>query len=203
MRTSISLASFLSGNLPICAILLVSVVFKYFSAEKVLVPLIFAGCYTVICLISTGILLYTLKSAIKELEIKNGGNYGRIQNIKIQNIFSSGTMTYYILPFISFAAGDDLLKNEIILFILILILGKLYVQERMIIYTPILGLVGYIVLAGRLLDSGHKELGETLLLIKNPNQLVLGPREEYDIIYKRVSDYAIMGIIDLHHQNEP
>jgi len=135
--------------------------------------------------------------------MKNGGTYGRIQNIKIQNIFSSGTMTYYILPFISFAAGDDLLKNEIILFILILILGKLYVQERMIIYTPILGLVGYIVLAGRLLDPSHKELGETLLLIKNPNQLVLGPREEYDIIYKRVSDYAIMGIIDLHHQNEP
>lgn len=58
------------------------------------------------------------------------------------------------------------MKNEIILFILILILGKLYVQERMIIYTPILGLVGYIVLAGRLKDSSHNDLGETLFLIK-------------------------------------
>ena len=72
----------------------------------------------------------------------------------------------------------------------------------MIIYTPILGLVGYIVLAGRLKDSSHNDLGETLFLIKNPNQLVLGPLQEYDIIYKRISDYAIIGIIELNYQTE-
>ena len=202
MRTLFSWASFLSGNLPICAILLVSVAFKYFSPEGVIIPLILAGGYILICLISTGILLYFLQCTITQLKMKNGGTYGRLYNLKIQNIFSSGTMTYYILPFISFAAGDDLLKNEIILFILILILGKLYVQERMIIYTPILGLVGYIVLAGRLKDSSHNDLGETLFLIKNPNQLVLGPLQEYDIIYKRISDYAIIGIIELNYQTE-
>lgn len=94
MRTLFSWASFLSGNLPICAILLVSVAFKYFSAEGVIIPLILAGGYILICLISTGILLYFLQCTITQLKMKNGGTYGQLYNLKIQNIFSSGTMTY-------------------------------------------------------------------------------------------------------------
>jgi uncharacterized protein YxeA len=190
--------SFLSGNLPICIILTVSVLYKFVVSDvtenKLLLPAAISIVYFLLCIFCAIFLLKNINSEIQQMNSGNGGTPGMISKVKIQNIFSSGAMTYYILPFISFAAGDDLLKNEVILFILIAILGLLYVRERMIIYTPVLGVFNYIVFSAHLYTDDKKDLGETLVLMRHPDCMILGPLQEYRIIYKRIGDFSILGV---------
>lgn len=198
MRTLFSWMSFLSGNLPICIILTVSVLYKFVVSDvtenKLLLPAAISIVYFLLCIFCAIFLLKNINSEIQQMNSGNGGTPGMISKVKIQNIFSSGAMTYYILPFISFAAGDDLLKNEVILFILIAILGLLYVRERMIIYTPVLGVFNYIVFSAHLYTDDKKDLGETLVLMRHPDCMILGPLQEYRIIYKRIGDFSILGV---------
>lgn len=197
MRASISWMSFLSGNLPICLILIVTLIHKYIITNNFLcIPTMIAIFYFGVCFLSAKFLLTHISEEFNRLKERNGGVYGKMCKIRIHNIFSSGAMTYYILPFISFAAGDDILKNEIILFILIFIFGILYVRERMIIYTPILGLCGYIVLSANLKDIQNNEIGETLILMKRTRNLMLGPIQEYDIVYKRIGGVSALVLIE-------
>lgn len=64
-----------------------------------------------------------------------------VSNIKRKDIFASGAISYYVLPFISFVTGGR--NGVIILIILTCLLMWIFNNNRMFLYTPLIDLLGY------------------------------------------------------------
>lgn len=179
--------SYLSGNLPISLVYFISVLFdmipvyapawiQSFWTLRPENPLSLTLLYTEMTLS----VIYLFISSYSTLKIYNefkdkfmqldqGINCSQytITDIKTKTIFSSGTITYYILPLAAFAGSDNNIKGAVILLLFCFIFGIIYVRERLTAYTPILALLGYTMLSCKIqgLQKSTKPQS-TMLLIR-------------------------------------
>ncbi len=152
----LSLTAFFSGCLPISCITL----FTNLDNEIILIKY-FSFSFFAITAFATVYFAYWLHN--------NNNTHNsiivKIINIKRKNLFSTGAMTYYIVPFISFIPGDNI-KTLYILIVLLGLFAILFITNRMALYTPIIDLCGYKILECDIkLDSG--KLLHSDIIIKN------------------------------------
>lgn len=97
----------------------------------------------------------------------------KIEGLRRVNIFSSGAVSYYTLPFISFV-GDNL-QSAVILSVLVVILLIMFNNNMMFMYTPFLDFCGYKVLAGNIIfptgENGKGETRRAYIVVKTDNRL--------------------------------
>lgn len=173
--------SYISGNTPIALILLFNVGYDNIGYavigkwEEVHFPEIFlAAILVIITSFSSYFMIKYFNDSINRLKNGNGGEAATVSDLQVEKIFSSGAITYYILPFASFIVGDDIIKNLAALFILGVIFGQIYVKERMTIYSPILCLFGYVVFSCDRKFEKQKSKRRIKVLVKNPESIVTG-----------------------------
>lgn len=135
--------SYLSGNFIIAIIFFISNSWDFYNNKGNFYVFLLSGTLLIVTILAAIYIIRTFNHRIKQLSLGRRGTEVQIDNLKIKGLFSTGAMTYYILPFASFATGDDEVKNAIALFILIFFFGLIYVHNKMILYTPVLGLYGY------------------------------------------------------------
>ena len=92
-----------------------------------------------------------------------------ISDIKRVDMFSSGAISYYILPFISFIGND--VQNAITLFIVIILLLIIFNNNMMFMYTPILDCLGYKVLECRICNPDGSGSQKAKVVVKTDNGL--------------------------------
>lgn len=97
----------------------------------------------------------------------------KIENLRRVNIFSSGAVSYYTLPFISFV-GDSL-QSAVILSVLVVILLIIFNNNMMFMYTPFLDFCGYKVLDGNIIfptgENGKENIRLAHIVVKTDNKL--------------------------------
>lgn len=152
----LSLAAFFSGCLPIA---LINGFLNW--NNNILIIRYFSWLFCSIAIVAT---LYFLSWLKKNNNVKNS-DLIIIENIKRKNIFSTGAMSYYIVPFVSFIPGEDL-KTFYILVTLIIMFAWLYVSNRMALYTPIIDFSGYKILEATISNGSEKKIRADVL-IKN------------------------------------
>jgi hypothetical protein len=195
MSIPYTVLSYLSGNVIIAFIFLISNVWDVFCHKGEIWVLTYSIILLLITTIATIILIRHVKRILEHLSDGNGGNHILLAEIKQKNIFSTGVMSYYVLPFASFVSGDDVVKNCILLTILLIVFGLIYVRERMILYTPIFSMMGYMVITGIITDTtGKKKIGGKDVLIKSPNNLILG--DSYNATVQAFTDTTNIGFIE-------
>lgn len=204
--------SYLSGNLPISLVYFISVLFdmipvyapawiQSFWTLRPENPLSPPLLYTEMAL-SVIYLFISSYSTLKTynefkdkfMQLDQGINCSQytITDIRTKTIFSSGTITYYILPLAAFAGSDNNIKGAVILLLFCFIFGIIYVRERLTAYTPILALLGYTMLSCKL--QGLKKSAKpesTMLLIKSSEHFVYGG--SYRILAFPITDSILIG----------
>lgn len=204
--------SYLSGNLPISLVYFISVLFdmipvyapawiQSFWTLRPENPLSLTLLYTEMTLS----VIYLFISSYSTLKIYNefkdkfmqldqGINCSQytITDIKTKTIFSSGTITYYILPLAAFAGSDNNIKGAVILLLFCFIFGIIYVRERLTAYTPILALLGYTMLSCKIqgLQKSTKPQS-AMLLIRNSEHFVYGG--SYRIMAISITESVLIG----------
>ena len=101
-------------------------------------------------------------------------------------------MSYYVLPFAAFAAGDDLMKITTILIVLTVLFGFSFVKERMNLYTPILSYGGYLLLSCNIHNKSNHISG-MLVLTKASKKLIFG--NSYRVVLQRINDSTAIALI--------
>jgi cell division protein FtsL len=189
--------SYLSGNIIISLIFFISVEWDFYNhpitTQIEWYVQIVATLFLLLTILSTYEILYYFNNKIKNLSQGNGGKTVKIFNLKMKNIFSTSAMSYYIIPFSSFAAGDDNIKNLIALTILVVIFGIIYVKERMILYTPILILFGYMVFSCTIKDENGNSM-EKDILVKRHKEIILGG--SYSAVIQDLNDTTLVAFIN-------
>ena len=85
-----------------------------------------------------------------------------ISKLKRKDTFTSGAISYYILPFISFLGND--LDSMLTLLIVIIFLMVIFHNNMMFMYTPVLDFMGCKVLDGELSCRGESPFQATILI---------------------------------------
>lgn len=204
--------SYLSGNLPISLVYFISVLFDMIPVyaptwiqsfwtlqpDNPLSPILLyieitlSLIYLIITLYSTLKTHNDFKDKFMQLEQGINCSQYTIADIKTKTIFSSGTITYYILPLAAFAGSDNNIKGAVILLLFCIIFGIIYVRERLTAYTPILALLGYTMLSCKLQGLQKSAKPEsTMLLIKSSEHFVYGG--SYRIIALPVTESILIG----------
>lgn len=216
MRKSQVWFSYISGNLPISLVYFISVLFDILSMHtpELLLKVglltntdsisdmalctesILAIIYLLATLYSTFQTYLYFHEAYTDLEKKINCNQYLLSDTKLKTIFSSGSITYYVLPLASFASSDNNLKGALILTVLFFLFGCIYVRERLTAYTPILVLLGYSMLSGTITTITENKIiiKDTLLLTKVPKHFIYGTT--YHVHAKRLTDSVMIGKIE-------
>lgn len=138
----LSSSAFLSGCVPIA---LINLILNYDSTDFALVW--FAVAFLLISVVAGVYFWIRLKSFYSK-----NNEPATIVNIKRKDIFASGAISYYVLPFISFVSeGRD---GIIILVVLILLFLQIFTNNRMFLYTPLIDILRYQVLECEIIISG-------------------------------------------------
>lgn len=139
--------AFLSGCLPISIIhgLRVFVVPCYEVAENNPPMNIgvkyFAVAFLVIALISTAFFCIALNKRFSRASTRV-----EISDLKRKDLFSSGALTCYVLPFLSLIGNN--LQSTVSLFILIILFLRVFTNNILFLYTPIIDIMGYKIMEG-------------------------------------------------------
>lgn len=88
-----------------------------------------------------------------------------ISNLKRKDMFSSGALSYYILPFVSFI-GDST-QSILTLIVVTIVLLVVFNNNVMFMYTPLLDFLGYKVLEGNMSDLDGKNSGAAIIVVKS------------------------------------
>lgn len=80
-------------------------------------------------------------------------------------MFSSGALSYYILPFVSFI-GDST-QSILTLIVVTIVLLVVFNNNVMFMYTPLLDFLGYKVLEGNMSDLDGKNSGAAIIVVKS------------------------------------
>jgi len=134
MHTLLSSTAFLSGCIPIA---IINLTLNY-DKEDCIISWFSIG----FCAISIIAGLYFFRK-IKSF-YRHDNEKAVILNIRRKDIFVSGAISYYVLPFISFVSTGR--EGVLILSILILLFLKIFNNNRMFLYTPLFDLLGYKIL---------------------------------------------------------
>lgn len=204
--------SYLSGNLPISLVYFISVLFDIIpvyapaciqsfwtlqpdnplSPILLYVEIVLSVIYLIITLYSTLKIHNEFKDKFMQLDQGVNCRQYIVTDIKTKTIFSSGTITYYILPLAAFAGSDNNIKGAVILLLFCIIFGIIYVRERLTAYTPILALLGYTMLSCEIQGFPKTAKPEnTMLLIKSSEQFVYGG--SYRILAFPVTESVLIG----------
>ena len=132
-----NIVSYLSGCIPISIIqLLLNIFFPCADTSKnQFIMYVSIGLF-VITILSGAAVYRLVRSEFETASIKIN-----FVNVRRKNSFSSGALSLYIIPFISFV-GDDY-SHLVILLVLLLFMMCVYVNNRMFMYTPLFDLLGY------------------------------------------------------------
>lgn len=189
--------SYISGNMPIALIFFLNSIYDrieftdgYSWTCNLDMELFFAFICVGITSVSSFLIKRYFDNSLKRLENGNGGSEYLISDLRVKKLFSSGAITYYILPFASFVVGDDVFKNLIALCILTIIFGKIYVKERMTVYSPILCLAGYVVFSCTINASDSTK--QINVLFKNPGDIFL--EHTCRIVVQNIDNETYLGI---------
>lgn len=204
--------SYLSGNLPISLVYFISVLFDIIpvyapaciqsfwtlqpdnplSPILLYVEIVLSVIYLIITLYSTLKIHNEFKDKFMQLDQGVNCRQYIVTDIKTKTIFSSGTITYYILPLAAFTGSDNNIKGAVILLLFCIIFGIIYVRERLTAYTPILALLGYTMLSCEIQGFPKTAKPEnTMLLIKSSEQFVYGG--SYRILAFPVTESVLIG----------
>ncbi len=158
----INTSAFWAGCFPVALMEFVCVM--WFGTNDTTKPLyIFAYIFLFVTIISTLCFIRFIKNTFSKANTP-----GSISNIKRKDIFSSGAISYYILPFISFVGSDS--KSMVTLIIVILILTLIFNNNMMFMYTPILDFFQYKVLECDL-QCGIDKHEKVIILVKSDTTL--------------------------------
>lgn len=204
--------SYLSGNLPISLVYFISVLFDMIpiyapawiqsfwtlrpenplSPPLLYIEMALSVIYLFISSYSTLKIYNEFKDKFMQLDQGINCSQYTITDIKTKTIFSSGTITYYILPLAAFAGSDNNIKGAVILLLFCFIFGIIYVRERLTAYTPILALLGYTMLSCKIqgLQKSTKPQS-TMLLIRNSEHFVYGG--SYRIMATPITESVLIG----------
>ncbi len=141
--------AFLSGCLPIAVIhgLRVLVVPCYEVAENNPPINIVVIYFSVIFLVITSISAVLFCIALNK-RFARASTLVEISDLKRKDLFSSGALSCYVLPFLSLIGNN--LQSTVSLFVLILLFLKVFTNNIMFLYTPIIDIMGYKIMEGTL-----------------------------------------------------
>ena len=74
------------------------------------------------------------------------GTSVKVYNLKRKDLFSSGALSCYVVPFISLI-GDDI-QSMVSLVVLIMLFLRVFTNNIMFLYTPMIDILGYKILEG-------------------------------------------------------
>lgn len=89
----------------------------------------------------------------------------KVSNLKRKDMFSSGALNYYILPFVFFI-GDNM-QSVLTLFVITIALLVIFNNNMMFMYTPLLDFLGYKILEGEVSDLDGKNLKVAMIVVKS------------------------------------
>lgn len=137
-RIIINSVAFLSGCFPVALIYLLANMLFDKNRQDWYVN-VFANSFFFITVISMILFWWILRKWFK------GTNETvTIKHIRRKDIFSSGAISYYILPFVSFINNDE--KSVLILLIVLILLLIIFINNMMFLYTPFIDILGYKIL---------------------------------------------------------
>ena len=164
--------AFLSGCLPIAIIhsIRVFVVPCYEVAENNPPMNIgvkyFAVAFLVIALTSAVLFCFSLNKRFSRASTRV-----EISDLKRKDLFSSGALSCYVLPFLSLIGNN--LQSTVSLFVLILLFLKVFTNNIMFLYTPIIDIMGYKIMEGTLKYTINGQIKERKcdLMLKSDKNL--------------------------------
>lgn len=137
--------AFLSGCLPIALIHFIRVTVipcsNHAADMTVDIVQIFSIGFMVVTMLCAFGFYYLINLRFSAASIR-----GTICNLKRKDLFSSGALSCYILPFLSLLGND--IQSTISMVILIFLFLKVFINNIMFLYTPIIDVLGYKILEG-------------------------------------------------------
>lgn len=158
----VNVSAFLAGCFPVALIEWIRVIVFRSSSNNWYVE-IFAKTFLIITIICICIFIRSLWK-----NFRRANTLGSITNLKRKDTFSSGAISFYILPFISFVGND--VNSMITLAVVIVFLLVIFNNNMMFMYTPVLDFLGYKVLEGDL-QSGNNTYKNVTILVKTDGEL--------------------------------
>lgn len=152
----VNVAAFLSGCFPIALIEWLRVIIFRSDSNNWYVE-IFSKVFLIITVICICIFTWSIFKIFRRVNTP-----GNISNLKRKDTFSSGAISYYVLPFVSFVGND--INSMVTLAVVIVFLSVIFNNNMMFMYTPVLDFLGYKVLEGDLESGGNIYKTVTILV---------------------------------------
>ncbi len=156
-RGMVNSSAFLSGCFPIA---LIEVVRLLFSASN---NIILCGLSLVFLVTTIAATIYVWRSFSRMFS--KADIPCRISNLKRKDMFSSGALSFYILPFVSFI-GDNI-QSIFTLFVVTIVLLVIFNNNMMFMYTPLLDFLGYKVLEGDISSLGGDDTQTAVIVVRS------------------------------------
>jgi hypothetical protein len=188
-RVFLNSAAFFSGCFPIALINFIINIFLRTEGNNWYVEIFAKSLLIITVLASLFFYIYLRKkfrSAVTTVEIKD---------IKRKDIFSSGAISYYILPFVSFVGNDE--KSMVTLVVVLTLLVIIFNNNLMFLYTPLIDMLGYKILEGKILYSNSNldvtkiEIGN--ILVKSDKKIFFSKENKAHI--HKISEGIFCAII--------
>lgn len=162
-RFLINMSAFLSGCFPVALIEWIRVIIFRPTDNNWYVEIFFKTFLglSILCIISFLLFIF--------YRFKKANTPCVISKLRRKDTFSSGAISYYILPFISFLGND--MDSMLTLLVIIIFLMVIFHNNMMFMYTPVLDFMGYKVLEGELSCRGESPV-KVVILVKSDNGII-------------------------------
>ena len=164
--------AFLSGCLPIAFIHFVRVfIIPYFEVTEIPTSIhILVKIFSAVFLIITSISAVLFCVFLNKRFLKADTNV-KISNLRRKDLFSSGALGCYVLPFVSLIGNN--LQSTISLFTLILLFLIVFTNNIIFLYTPIIDIKGYQLMEGTMTYKINGQIKEKKcdLMLKSDKNL--------------------------------
>ena len=162
-KVIVNVSAFLSGCFPVALIEWIRVVLFRTSNNNWYVEIFSKTFFTFTIVCSLIFWVYILK------KFREANTIGEISCLKRKDMFSSGAVSYYILPFVSFLGND--INSMVTLIVVIILLAVIYNNNMMFMYTPLLDFMGFKVLEGNI-KCQNAEFSKAMILVKKDKNIV-------------------------------
>lgn len=180
----LSSMAFLSGCFPIAVIhcVRVTIIPHYNSIDNLQ--------WNIINIFAVGfVILTTLCSILFYISINRRFSLATVHvevcDLKRKDLFSSGALSCYVLPFLSLSGNDT--QSTVSLFLLVLLFLRVFNNNIKFLYTPMIDILGYKILEGKMVDSS------TGLTIERPCNLLVKSDQNF---YFETSNSVLMEKIN-------
>lgn len=166
----LSSMAFLSGCFPIAFIhfLRVTVIPYYKSADDIVfdVVQVFSISFIVVTACCSFLFYILINKRFSAASI-----CVQVCNLKRKDLFSSGALSCYVVPFLSLI-GDNV-QSTVSLIVLILLFLRVFTNNIMFLYTPMIDILGYKILEGTIRYSVNGQVieRECNLMVKSDKEL--------------------------------